>query len=338
MSSIKLSSLLTFIIFISCGEDPILHCSDTSVVVSEYTNSNGDKIQIFEDGKAYSASDNCSLVADIFDPDFYEKSYEETEGEILIIVDEDTRYPVKKSFSIDFENINDWRDLLLTKDLERDRIITNITLQSPSAPTVESYSNLSRCLISNDCDFIDNRIDLVADPKDIENKVLRFHALSPTEDMVTSKCSISGSTLFFKKGDDFWFQARYYIEKGRPLTIADFESEYFLGYMGPRLIFRGSTLNVENKFAEKLTFSQSEESALELPLGKWVTIKVHLKYDEIDGVIQVWQDGQSIIDTRGKNMPFSFWIHNRLEIGISATQQETTLLIDDIQFGPTDFN
>lgn len=327
----SLLCILTFYI-ISCSDDPLTTCSNESDIISEYTTPEGDQVQIFEDGNAYFVNDNCSFAGLIFEPDFFTKHYEETQDGVSIIVNASERYPVHRSFSIDFENVTDWRELLLTEDLERDRFFTNITLQSPSAPDVASYNALQRCLLTEECAFNDNRIDIVTDPQNSENQALRFFAVAPSADMVTSKSSIAGSTLFFQKGDDFWFQARYYIEQGRPLTIADFESEFFLGFMGPRLIFRGTEINVENKFGAKLSYGQLQNPGLSIPVGQWTTVKAHLQYDENDGLIRVWQDGQLVVESRGQNIPFANWIQNLLEVGISATQEDTALLIDDIQF------
>ena len=51
-----------------------------------------------------------------------------------------------------------------------------------------------------------------------------------------------------------------------------------------------------------------------------------------EGIIQVWQNDQLIIDTIGPNMPLSFWVQDRIEVGISATSEEVVLYIDDIKF------
>ena len=69
------------------------------------------------------------------------------------------------------------------------------------------------------------------------------------------------------------------------------------------------------------------------PTGRWVQLRAHLVLTEQDnGVIELWQDGQKIIDTRGKTLVLAHAIYNSIEIGISAYNEQgktATLYVDD---------
>ena len=197
---------------------------------------------------------------------------------------------------------------------------------------MEAYVDLRKCILDGSCDFIDNRFDLMPDPINASNQVLKFFSVAPSSDMITAKSSISSTLVLFREGDDFWYEARYYIEDLLPTTIADFESSYFEGGPGPRLIFKGDQLAVENKFDEKITYRQEPGNEVTFPLNQWVKVKVHLKYDVEEGTIRVWQDDQLIIDAVGPNIPLNFWVQDRIEVGISATSSEVVLYVDDIKF------
>ena len=62
---------------------------------------------------------------------------------------------------------------------------------------------------------------------------------------------------------------------------------------------------------------------------------MHLKLSEQDdGVIELWQDAQKIIDTRGRTLVLANTIYNSFEIGISAYNEKektATLYVDDVE-------
>ncbi|MFM7554914.1 MAG: heparin lyase I family protein, partial [Verrucomicrobiota bacterium] len=68
--------------------------------------------------------------------------------------------------------------------------------------------------------------------------------------------------------------------------------------------------------------------------GQWVNLKAHLQLTEKDdGVIELWQDGQKIVDTHGQTLVLSHAIYNSFEIGISAYNEQgktATLYVDDV--------
>ena len=68
-----------------------------------------------------------------------------------------------------------------------------------------------------------------------------------------------------------------------------------------------------------------------LPIGRWFELKMHLGLSsQENGVIEFWQEGRKIIDARGRTLPTSDSVLNVFQIGITATAQETVLLLDDV--------
>lgn len=327
--------LAIFMGFTSCNQDenPEGDCMVTEGIALEYTDPEGLHIRVFNNGDAYIIEEgNCSFAVQFFKPGFFDEHYIETDSGTLLKVEEGVYFAPFDSFEEDFEDYEETLDFLITDVNDRSRFFSAFTLQSPSAKTVDAYVDLRKCIIDGSCDFIDNRFDLAPDPTDPSNQVLKLFSVAPSPDMVTAKSSISSTLVLFQEGNDFWFEGRFFIEKGLPTTLADFETSYFEGGPGPRLIFKGDYLSVENKFNEKITYHQTAGSEVSFPTDKWVKVKVHLRYDLEAGIIRVWQDDQLIIDALGQNMPLTFWIQDRIEVGITATSEETILYLDDFKF------
>ena len=319
----------------SCNQDENseVDCMVSGEIISEYIDPEGNQIRIFDNGKAYFIEDGkCRFAAQFFEPGFFEDHYLETDSGTFLKVEENVFFQTFDSFEENFENYLEPLEFFISDLTDRSRFFSAFTLQSPSAKTVDAYVDLRKCILDGSCDFIDNRFDLMPDPIDASNQVLKFFSVAPSSDMITAKSSISSTLVLFREGDDFWYEARYYIEKLLPTTIADFESSYFEGGPGPRLIFKGDHLAVENKFDEKITYRQVPGNEVIFPLNQWVKVKVHLKYDVEEGTIRVWQDDQLIIDAVGPNIPLNFWVQDRIEVGISATSSEVVLYVDDIKF------
>lgn len=338
MKNICLTPLVLGILM-ACSKDPIVNDSCPGVmIISEFVNTDGLTIRIYEDGNAYFVNEGeCTFAATYYDTGFYEETYNRTDSGVYIFVDANTYLAPIRTASLDFEGFGDAIDLIRTEIDQTELFLTNFTLQSPSAPTVDEYVDLQNCILNGTCDFIDNRFDLVEDPMNASNTVMKFYSVPPTQNMVTSKTSVTTTLSYFEQADDFWFEAKYFIEDNLPTTLADFESSYFLESPGPRIIIRGDKLAIENKFGEKLTFNQPEGTSQSFPLNQWVTVKVHLKYDEINGVVQLWQDGVLLINETGPNLPLDISIQNRVELGITATQKECTLYLDDVRFSDEEF-
>jgi len=329
----SLTILCSVLLLLSCSNNEETQvCEIGSEILTSFRSIEGIEVQIYDSGNLYITNNNCEFFEQLFEPDFFSDNYVESNGKAFIKVSDNELFEVFQSHVDDYESYNELTDLMLTDINSRENIYTNFTLQSPATPTSAEYVAHQSCILEATCNFIDNKLYLKSDPTDANNNVLAFHAVAPTPDMVVSKSSISSSALLSKNGEDFWFEISIYIEDGMPQTIADFESTFFNGQLGPRLSITNRELEVENKFGAKLKFKQDKNLSIKLPTQQWVKVKVHLQFGTESGVIQVWQDDQLIIDAIGKNIPVEPWVFNKLEIGISATQEETTMLIDDLKF------
>ncbi|MFS4467147.1 heparin lyase I family protein [Maribacter sp. 2210JD10-5] len=330
------------LLFTSCSSntEPTIEEIETNACTTEnllenFTDPGGNNIFIYKDGKVFLQNDTgCNFELQYFDPAFEDDNYSTTNDGIFIKEGSDL-IPVKNNFQEDFE-VAEFTDLFSSDANNEDFFWTNFTLQSPLAKEVADYVALSKCILEGFCDFRDNRMDIIADPTNPENQVLKFTAVKPTSDMVTSKSSLGTVLNFFKKTDEVWFQADYFIEEGMPYSIVDFENSYFEGAPGPRVVIRENKLVVENKFGNKAIFFGTSDRTV--PVGEWFTVKVYLKYsNEADGVVEIYQDGERLFRTIGINLPTANAIQNILEVGISATDEETVLLMDNIRISDTSF-
>lgn len=220
-----------------------------------------------------------------------------------------------KSFSDDFENPDFYQWF-------GDQKWTTMTLLSPSAKSVDAYASLRRAIFNGEADFADNRIDAT-------NGIARFTAIAPSDDMVTSKSMLEQNLLWFTKGDDLWFSADYYLAKGIPFTIADFQERGRRGSPGPRVTIWDQThIGMELKAGRKPSLRQTET---EIPTGRWFNLKVHLTLDERSGTVQIWQDGELIIDDQMRTLANANTLLNALEVGITATGEPTELWVDNVK-------
>jgi hypothetical protein len=242
----------------------------------------------------------------------------------------DNVYPTLSQLEEDFEDADEFLDLFDPSDL----VFTQITLQSPAAPSVEEYVALRKCIFTGECGFIDNRIEVSREVVHSGQQSLRFFAAAPLESNV-SKTSLDTTLLYARKGDQLWFSAYYYVAGGMPRTLADFETTTLMGGPGPRLILLGDLasdpyLGVELKHGFKPTYRQ-EDNLMPFPRKQWVHVLLHLTLsNQGDGRIQVWQDCQLIVDARGRNLPKADSVLDRMQLGITATDLETTLFLDDL--------
>ena len=147
--------------------------------------------------------------------------------------------------------------------------------------------------------------------------------------MVTCKSSMSSETLHFRKGDHFWFSGWFFFEKGMPTTIMDLESTWLDKHSGIRILFsKTGNPSVELKALGKPMWRNRD---VEVPRKQWVHVKAHFLLDEKDGIIELWLDDQLVIDDNGQTLPLADTVLNSLEVGISATSEETILFLDDLQ-------
>lgn len=330
-----LAVLCVFILSSSC-KDNSTGCPADADILTSFVSETGDIALVTNSGEAYLQSDDgCTYLEQYFTPGF-EEIYAFGEDEIFVTTDDGSLFPVTNNF---YDEVNDYtvlQDAIILSTDDSTLHWNSFVLQSPLAPTVEDYVALRACLLTNTCDFLDNRIDIVADPENIANQVFQFTAVPPSANMVTSKSSIERTFNYFVKGMNLWFEAKYYIAEGMPYSIADFENSYFNESPGPRIVFNGDALAIENKFGDKIKYYQN--TPITFPKAEWVTVKVHFLFSENNsGLIELWQNGIKIIDVSGINLPLFNSIQNSLEVGLSATSEGGVLLVDDIRLSAVPF-
>lgn len=330
-----LAVLCVFILSSSC-KDNTAGCPADADILTSFVTETGDIALVTNSGEAYLQSDDgCTYLEQYFTPGFGE-IYVFGEDEIFVTTDDGSLFPVTNNFYDEVNNYTVLQDAIILSTDDSTLHWNSFVLQSPLAPTVEDYVALRACLLTNTCDFLDNRIDIVSDPENIANQVFQFTAVPPSANMVTSKSSIERTFNYFVKGMNLWFEAKYYIAEGMPYSIADFENSYFNESPGPRIVFNGDALAIENKFGDKIKYYQN--TPITFPKAEWVTVKVHFLFSENNtGFIELWQNGIKIIDVSGINLPLFNSIQNSLEVGLSATSEGGVLLVDDIRLSTVPF-
>ena len=335
ISALSCVLLCTAILSSSC-KDKNSGCPLDEDVLTTINFESGDIGIVTYSGEAYVQSDNgCTFLEQYFTAGF-EDIYVFEGDDIYVTADDGSLFPVTNTFFDDVENYEVLQDAIILSNSDTALHWNSFVLQSPLAPTVESYVDLRACILNNTCDFLDNRIDIVTDPENSDNHVFQFSAEPPSANMITSKSSIERTFNYFTKGMDLWFEAKYYISDGMPYSIADFENSYFNESPGPRIVFNDGALAIENKFGDKIKYFQ--ETPVAFPNDQWVTVKIHLTFSETaTGKIELWQDGVSILNVTGINLPLINSIQNSLEVGISSTPYGCVLLVDDIRLSPEPF-
>ena len=206
---------------------------------------------------------------------------------------------------------------------------THPTLKSPKANTVKKYVKLRKAVMAGG-DFLENRVDIVSGNVHSGDKAARFYAVyPPAGSSDPSKSLVIKETICFGHGDDLWFSGWFYLEHGVPSTMFDFETRLLKTSPGIRMYIRNDKYaSVELKFAGKPQYNQTSRV---VPRKKWFNLKLHLKLsNRNDGIIELWQDGDLILSTTGQTLPTYGSIYNAMQVGITATDQETTILVDDI--------
>jgi len=238
------------------------------------------------------------------------------------------KYNLPSQFSSGFEENK-------LQDLFRPNGWTITTLLSPKANSIKKYLKLHEKLMQGG-KFLDNRMDLDTKIVHSGKKALRFYSVKPGIGMKTTKSLVEKKWLCFAKGDHIWFSAWYYIKKGMPSTLFDFETRRFSGGPGIRLFVRRQKYaSMELKFADKPVYDQLK---VPLPRQKWFNLKLHLVLsNHEDGVIELWQDGVKILSTRGRTLPTHDTIYDSMQVGITATPRETVMLIDDVKVSTEPF-
>lgn len=296
----------------------------------------GRKLHIVR-GDAYevdSGTGKWKLLVHLYDTDYREKNYVERDGVIFRKGDSGELFPVKRTFTEDFENLPTVRDLIGIK-----RGWTTFTLQSPETPDVPAYNALRKRILNQQGDFLDNRVEPTTERTHGGQGALKTVSVEGTRSMITAKASLSTELMHFVKGDDVWYSAWYYVPEGSPLpsTWMDLETTWMHLHPGIRIMTTGGGkyLCVELKWAQKPVYRQQKGKEVLFPTGRWVHVKAHFKLSEKeDGIIELWQDDQKIVDARGQTLVLSHAIYNSLEVGISAYSEQRgtcTLFVDDVR-------
>lgn len=274
---------------------------------------------------------------------------EATDGDAIYVSSPDDpsmRVRIRNEFQDDFESYKTVRDLIATsknvagKEVVMDGIKTYdpnnlstrwtaMTLQSPKVPTVRDYVSLRKTVLEDGGDFVENRVEPSGKRAHSGSRSVRFYSTARSRSMVTAKSSMSSDTFHFVKGDHFLFSGWYFFEKGMRTTIMDLESTWLEGHSGIRILF--STQGhpyVELKAFGKPSWRNTD---FVVPRNQWVHVKAHFHLDEKDGRIELWVDDELVVVGKGQTLPLADTVLNGLEVGLSATSEETILFLDDLQ-------
>jgi hypothetical protein len=272
-----------------------------------------------------------NFVSEPYERGFYEKNFELESG-VIYRKDSETgkRYSVMRHFSDGFENSTTINDLIGVE-----RGWTNFTLQSPKAPTVADYTTLAHQILIGERDFLDNRVEPSSEQAHSGQQSLRTMAVAPEHNTIC-KASLHSTLLYFVKGDHVWFSAWYYFEKvGDFHTLMDLESTFVRNHPGMRIRLNQGYLDIElAKWVPNPVYRQLRENRILFPLEQWVHLEAHFLLSDLEnGIIQLWQDDELIIDLRGKTLPFAAAVYDDLEVGLSSHSfgpDAAILYVDDL--------
>lgn len=278
-------------------------------------------------------SGRWEFVQEVYAPGFYAKNYAEKNGAVFRKAGDGELLPVKRSFADDFEGTQRLADLIsLTRGW------TTCELQSPKTPGVNDYVKLRNRILKGEGDFLDNRTEPSGEVVHGGKTALKCVAVPPSAGMVTAKASLSTELMHFVKGDDVWMSIWCQVPagSGMPFTVLDLETTWLHQHPGMRIVIEGGKhACFQLKGFDQPYYRQTKGKEVIFPKGQWVQLKAHLQLSEQeDGVIELWQDGQKIIDTHGKTLVLAHAIYNSIEIGISAYNEQgktATLYVDDFR-------
>jgi len=278
-------------------------------------------------------------VQQLYDPDYLAANYTERDGVPFRKGPDGALIPVKRSFAEDFEGAGSLRDLI-----GMERGWTSCDLLSPRTPTPKDYVALRNRILKGEGDFLDNRVEPSGESSHQGQSALKCVAVPAGGGMVTSKASLSSELMHFGKGDDVWlsFWCRVPMGGGMPFTVMDLETTWLHNQPGMRIVIddgRHACFQLSKWFGNPY-YRQPKGREVAFPRDRWVHLKAHLKLSEKDdGVIQLWQDGQLILDTRGQTLVLPHAIYNSLEVGISAYDEKgkpATFYVDDVSVSNQD--
>jgi hypothetical protein len=257
-------------------------------------------------GDVYEVKSNGSreFLEKLFDPDFFAKNYR-IQGDKVFQVDESGNlYPVTRTFRDGFEGVTSVQDLITT---------TRWHVYNTDPKDIDKAYNYYD---------LGNRITVSQEQAHSGINSLKFYAKPSSQ--IPSKASINKNIMYFKKGDHVYFSGWFYVTDvpsiydGGGFTIMDLETT-FIKSIGLRIIFRQNDSLAFELEMPKTQFKQEEGSEVRFPT---------------DGHVQIWQDGQLVLDKSGRTLPLPDTIYDKFEVGISAiakgAQYEKIMYVDDI--------
>jgi len=329
-------ALLILSITFSCKENEQKedgNCPDQAQIIDSIKD--GEKLYLLtSQGDIWlNQGSGCSFYDQYFEPDFLSKNYLIDGNNIFHLWEGGQKINIKKTLADDFENYQQYTDIFISGVEDTAKNWMDMVLLSPAFPTIDAYVSLRKCIMNHTCNFVDNRIDLSADPVNSANKAIKFFSIAPTSSMITAKSSIENTLLFADRGDEVNYEARYYISKGMPETILDLENKWFDESPGIRLmLLNDDYLVAELKYGLKPLYRQIGTTNIGFPKNQWVKLKVYFLLDcNSNGIVKVWQNDVLIIDQKGQTLPTSNSIQTNIEIGITACDQETEMYMDDVK-------
>lgn len=267
-------------------------------------------------------------VQRVYDPDFYAKNFGRDGDRVVRIGANGERYPVKMDIDEGFENAPTIATLVGI-----DRGWTDFTLLGPAARSPADYSKLRQRILSGKGDFIDNRVEPSTIHAHLGHAALRTSGVAAN--MQVSKASLTSGLVHYRKGDDFWYSAWYFLEKGRPWSLVDLESSFLDQGGGMRLMLTDDLRPYfQLKWPSRPEYRTNPGNNVTLKSGVWTHIKIHFLLSEgSDGRSQLWVDDNLVIDAHGVNLPVSKIVYDSLEIGLTSIppSTETILYVDDVK-------
>jgi hypothetical protein len=319
------------------------HASDIAPLpenrVLHTSHKDGEIYKLVDDGHVYRVIEpgkRWAYIDTVFNPEAIRKSYV-ADGRTIYRVDEGTgkRYRVLQQFQENFEGVPLGVEGLRAL-IGETRKWTEVTLQSPLAPTVPDYVALRQKILQGKGDFLGSQVEPSRDQAHVGGQSLKCVCPAKSSAMECSKASLSTGFIYFVKGDDVWYRAWYRIDgKTRPHTLVDLEDSMVTGSPGIRvMVFEEGYLGVELKSLEKPTYRQASRKRTLFPTDRWVEVVWHVHLDDGPaGRVQLWQGGALLVDAAGQTLPFRTAIYNSLEVGISAHSfgdKPATLYVDDL--------
>ncbi len=310
---------------------------ESSVVATAVVD--GTTYKFIEDGRVFRVHERAGkwfFLDTMFFPAEMAAAYQVDDGKTYRVSEENgKRYLVLRNFAESFDElpvgVDGFRSMMKTEQRWG-----SVTLQSPETPTVNDYVKLRQRILNEGANFGDALV--APDSTHAFHGLNSLKCVSPPcpKKMICCKSSLSSPLVYFRKGDDFWFRAFFFAEGSLPTTIMDLECEWIKLHAGIRLIIdQSGCLGAELKSLDKPKYRQARENAIKFPMNQWVEVRSHFQLSEKpDGVIQVWQDSQLIIDTHGTTLPISSAIYSSLEVGISAhssREKAAILWVDDLE-------